>query len=81
MRISVPTLNATHEPAVNDEVDRRVAAALRAQASGMGASVPVPPGRRGVERHRNGMPAWAVLALAVLLGAMAGGMAGVISTW
>jgi len=27
------------------------------------------------------MPGWAVLMLAVLLGAMAGGLAGVISTW
>lgn len=27
------------------------------------------------------LPAWAVLALAVLLGTMAGGLAGVISAW
>ncbi|MGH4002193.1 MAG: hypothetical protein ACRDTJ_32530 [Pseudonocardiaceae bacterium] len=79
MRNSVPALNATHEAAVN-EVDRRLAEALRAQAAGMGTPA-AEPGRQGVQRHRNGVPAWAVLALAVLLGAMAGGVAGVISAW
>ncbi|MGH3775085.1 MAG: hypothetical protein ACRDRR_05005 [Pseudonocardiaceae bacterium] len=61
-------------------VDRRLAAALRAQASGLGAAAPV-PARRRPARHRSGLPAWMVLTLAVLLGAMAGGLAGVVSIW
>ncbi|MGQ0716569.1 MAG: hypothetical protein ACT4NP_04480 [Pseudonocardiales bacterium] len=61
-------------------VDRRLAAALRAQASGLGAASPI-PSRRHLARHRSGLPAWAVLALAVLLGAMAGGLAGLVSVW
>jgi anaerobic selenocysteine-containing dehydrogenase len=80
VRNSVTALNATPESAVNDEVDRRLAEALRAQASALGTPVPV-PAHRGVQQHRNRVPAWVVLALAVLLGAMAGGVAGVISTW
>ncbi|MGH3933491.1 MAG: hypothetical protein ACRDS1_00665 [Pseudonocardiaceae bacterium] len=62
---------------MNEEVDRRVAAALRAQASAMGGPALAPA--RG--RHRDGVPAWVVLALAVLLGVMAGGLAGAVSTW
>ena len=73
-------------------VDRRLSAALRAQASGLGTgpstgSVPearqAPPIRPGPApaRDRTGLPGWAVLALAVLLGALAGGLAGVISVW
>ena len=73
-------------------VDRRLSAALRAQASGLGTgpstgSAPdarqVPPIRSGdaPARDRLGLSGWAVLALAVLLGALAGGLAGVISVW
>ncbi len=61
-------------------VDRRLAAALRAQASGLGTGSTMPP-RRQLARARTGLSAWAVLALAVLLGAMAGGLAGVVSAW
>ncbi|MGH3884869.1 MAG: hypothetical protein ACRDSG_09895 [Pseudonocardiaceae bacterium] len=61
-------------------VDRRLAAALRAQAAGLGTGSPIPPRRRPA-RHRTGLPVWVVLALAVLLGAMAGGLAGVVSVW
>ncbi|MGH3898999.1 MAG: hypothetical protein ACRDTA_12275 [Pseudonocardiaceae bacterium] len=64
----------------DDQVDRRLAAALRAQASGLGGGSPVPH-RRQPARRRTGLPAWAVLALAVLLGAMAGALAGVVSAW
>jgi hypothetical protein len=73
-------------------VDRRLSAALRAQASGLGTgpstgSAPdareVPPTRPGHTPvpGRLGLPGWAVLAVAVLLGALAGGLAGVISVW
>lgn len=75
-----------------DQVPRQLSAALRAQASGLGTGPPpgavadarqVPPLRPGhaAERGRFGLPGWAVLALAVLLGALAGGLAGVISVW
>ena len=40
----------------------------------------VSPGR-GPAHAKPGLPASTVLTLAVLLGAMAGGLAGVISTW
>ena len=72
-----------------DQVGRKLSAALRAQASGLGpsqsqVSTPVPPpvrpGRRSL--HARARPsAWAVLILAALLGAMAGTLAGVISAW
>ncbi len=62
-------------------VDRRLAAALRAQASGLGGGAPVPHRRRRLARPRTGLPGWAVLALAVLLGGMAGVVAGVVSAW
>jgi hypothetical protein len=76
----------------DDEVDRRLSAALRAQASGLGTgssggSVPharqVSPMLSGHEspQARRELPGWAVLAVAVLLGAMAGGLAGMISVW
>ncbi|MGH4008152.1 MAG: hypothetical protein ACRDTH_08355 [Pseudonocardiaceae bacterium] len=61
-------------------VDRRLAAALRAQASGLGGGSPI-PSHRQLARRRGGLPAWVVLALAVLLGAMAGGLAGLVSVW
>ena len=90
MRNSVRAPNATYEVAVTgDHVGRKLSAALRAQASGLGASPsqastpvhpPVRPGRRSL--HARPSPsAWAVLVFAVLLGAMAGALAGVISTW
>jgi hypothetical protein len=90
VRNSVRAPNANHEVAVTgDQVGRKLSAALRAQASGLGASpseastpvpAPVRPGRRSL--HARPRPsAWAVLVLAVLLGAMAGALAGVISTW
>ncbi len=94
MRNSVITLNATPEYRGSGAVtvDRRLAAALRAQASGLGTgpstgSAPdarqVSPIRSGhpLAQGRRGLPAWAVLALAMLLGALAGGLAGVISVW
>lgn len=73
-------------------VDRQLSAALRAQASGLGTGSPAgaapdapqsPAIRTGhaAARERFGLPGWAVLALAVLLGALAGGLAGVISIW
>lgn len=83
MRNSVPTPNATHE---------RLSAALRAQASVLGAESPrapaphrrsasaVSPGREPVQVKPR-LSALTVLALAVLLGAMTGGLAGVISAW
>jgi hypothetical protein len=75
----------------DDQMDRQLSAALRAQASGLGSGSPPahwsgspqpgpPPGHRAVQR-RPPMSAWSILALALLLGAMAGGLAGVISAW
>ena len=75
-----------------DQVPRQLSAALRAQAAGLGTGSPtgpvpddrqVSPVRSGhpAARSRLELPAWAVLALAVLLGALAGGLAGVISVW
>lgn len=70
--------------------ERRLSAALRAQAAGLGAGVPVageavhaadPGVRSPTIRPGPRLPAWTVLALAVLLGATAGGLAGVISAW
>lgn len=61
---------------------QRLSAALRAQAVGLTTGAPAEPARAAQpERTRPGLPAWAVLALAVLLGAMAGGLAGAISAW
>lgn len=93
MRNRVQAPHATHEVAVTgDQVGRKLSAALRAQASGLGASPsqasapvhpsapPVKAGRRSL--HARPRPsAWTVLVLAALLGAMAGPLAGVISTW
>jgi hypothetical protein len=90
VRNSVRAPDATYEVAMTgDQVGRKLFAALRAQASGLGASPseassPVPPLVRPGRRSLHGRPrpsAWAVLVLAVLLGAMAGALAGVISTW
>jgi hypothetical protein len=96
VRNSVRAPHATHEVAVTgDQVGRKLSAALRAQASGLGASPsqastpvhppgPVHPPVRSGRRSLHARPspsAWAVLVLAVLLGAMAGALAGVISTW
>ncbi len=74
-----------------DQVPRRLSAALRAQASGLGAESPLEsaPNPRPAPVSRGREPAHAkprmsvstVLGLAVLLGAVAGGLAGVISTW
>lgn len=58
-----------------DQVPRQLSAALRAQASGLGIGSPAG------SAPSSGLPGWAVLALAVLLGALAGGLAGVISVW
>jgi hypothetical protein len=67
-----------------DPVGRKLSAALRAQASGLGAS-PLPesaPDQPPVAVHaQRRLQAWAVLALAVLWGAMAGALAAVISLW
>lgn len=67
-----------------DPVGQKLSAALRAQASGLGAS-PSPgfdPNHGPDSAHTQPrLSAWAVLALAVLLGAMAGALAGVISAW
>jgi hypothetical protein len=68
----------------------QLSTALRAQASGRQAGTPdarpprtdsaVQPAR-GPSATKPQLPAWAVLALAIWLGAMAGGLAGVVSTW
>ncbi|HZS22703.1 MAG TPA: hypothetical protein VFA63_17180 [Pseudonocardiaceae bacterium] len=67
-----------------DPVGRKLSAALRAQASGLDASPPresAPDRPPGAAHAPPRLPAWAVLALAVLLGAMAGALAAVISIW
>ena len=71
---------------MTEQVGPKLSAALRAQASGLGtgssAEVTHPPAAsHGRTQASLRLPAWAVLTLAVLLGAMAGGLAGVISTW
>jgi hypothetical protein len=58
----------------DDQVVPKLSAALQAQASVLGSQ----GGRQPPKRR---MPGWAVLALATVLGATAGGLAGVISTW
>ena len=67
---------------------RRLSAALQAQASGLETPPPAVGTDRGPVADREPahakprrLPAAAVLALAVLLGAMAGGLAAVISYW
>ncbi|MGH4014986.1 MAG: hypothetical protein ACRDSL_13930 [Pseudonocardiaceae bacterium] len=74
---------------------QQLSAALRAQAAGLVTEAPAgpafrdaepepgrpSPGPRAAQRGPRGLPAWAVLALAVLLGALAGGLAGAISAW
>ncbi|MDQ2880900.1 MAG: hypothetical protein M3Y48_06470 [Actinomycetota bacterium] len=80
---------------MTDEVHRRLSAALRAQASGLstgsptatrspgGGRAPYPaltPGRKPAHAKPK-LPASTVLALAVLLGVLAGGLAGLISAW
>lgn len=77
-----------------DEQVQRLAAALRAQASGFPSAPPAPASgllpahqqvspqpARDTAQDRSGLPARVVLVLAVLLGAVAGGLAGVISAW
>ncbi|MGH3770433.1 MAG: hypothetical protein ACRDRW_03390 [Pseudonocardiaceae bacterium] len=77
---------------MTDEVHRKLSAALRAQASGLGAGSPVGPAPgsrsaravspgRGPAHAKPGLSAATVLILAVLLGTVAGGLAGVISAW
>ncbi|MGH3821906.1 MAG: hypothetical protein ACRDRA_03545 [Pseudonocardiaceae bacterium] len=71
---------------MSDQVGPKLSAALRAQASGLGTGSPggptaTRPPSREQARAKPRMPGWVVLLLAVLLGAMAGGLAGVISTW
>jgi hypothetical protein len=79
---SVTAPNATDEPAVTgDQVGRKLSAALRAQASGLGEQGDGKPPGRGPLHAQPRLAAWAVLALAILLGAMAGVLAGVISSW
>lgn len=67
----------------SDPVGRTLSAALRAQASGLGAQGSQPqdgqPHSSAARHAQPPLPAWVVLALAALLGAMAGGLAGVIS--
>jgi hypothetical protein len=63
-----------------------LSAALRAQASALGTGPPKEPYPRpasvaGPSRSAVRLPAWAVLVLAIVLGAVAGGLAGAISTW
>ncbi|HEY3690754.1 MAG TPA: hypothetical protein VGL46_10665 [Pseudonocardiaceae bacterium] len=78
---------------MTDEVHRRLSAALRAQASGLSTgspSGPAPPpapapaagssGRKPAHAKPR-LSASTVLALAVLLGLLAGGLAGLISAW
>jgi type VI protein secretion system component VasF len=64
----------------------QLSAALRAQASALGTGPPKEPHPRpasaaGPSRSVARLPAWTVLVLAVVLGAVAGGLAGAISTW
>ena len=67
--------------------EQRLSAALRAQAAGLGAGSPAgtgfPLAGSAVisPTTRTRLPAWTVLVLAVLLGALAGGLAGAISAW
>ena len=83
----------------SDEQVQRLAAALRAQASGFPSAPPIPappmsasgprpehqqvppPPEHGAAQGRSGLPARVVLVLAVVLGATAGGLAGLISAW
>jgi hypothetical protein len=79
-----------------EEVHRRLSAALRAQASGVGHVSGVEQGARtgprdraasaessgrGPAHARPGLSATVVLILAAVFGALAGGLAGVISAW
>lgn len=69
---------------MTDQVHRRLSTALRAQAAGPGSAPgdqQGPPIGDEPARARRALPGWVVLAVAVLLGAMAGGLAGVISAW
>jgi hypothetical protein len=74
---------------MTDEVHRRLSAALRAQASGLSTGSPggPPPASAAASSGRKPahakprLPASTVLALAVLLGVLAGGLAGLISAW
>ncbi|MDQ3763742.1 MAG: hypothetical protein M3460_19645 [Actinomycetota bacterium] len=76
----------------DDQMRRRLSAALRAQASGLNTESPVEPApkppsasrvapARAAVHAKPRLSALAVLALAVLLGAMAGALAGMISAW
>ncbi|HEY3894939.1 MAG TPA: hypothetical protein VGL88_06180 [Pseudonocardiaceae bacterium] len=73
---------------MSDQVHRRLSAALQAQASGVVTTPPAAgtgrgpvPDREPARAKPDRLPAAAVLALAILLGAMAGGLAAVISYW
>ena len=67
---------------VSVEVHQKLSAALRAQVRGLGAQPPGGPApARGPAHARPGLSGPRVLVLAVLLGAMAGAVAGVISAW
>jgi hypothetical protein len=96
VRNNVMALNATHDHlegnAVTEEVHHRLSAALRAQASVVSPGSPVGPAPRprpgsavstgrGPAHAQPRLSGSALLALAVLFGAMAGGLAGVISAW
>ncbi|MDQ4103254.1 MAG: hypothetical protein M3186_05945 [Actinomycetota bacterium] len=67
-----------------DQMPRRLSAALRAQASGPGPGSSLGSAhhpRSAPVRAKPRMPASALLGLALLLGAVAGGLAGVVSAW
>ncbi|MGB6163892.1 MAG: hypothetical protein WCF33_05810 [Pseudonocardiaceae bacterium] len=94
MRNSVPTSRAISEPTSGAGAipEQKLSAALRAQACGVGPGSPLgfaphprPAGPvssgRGPAHAKPGPSALMVLILAALLGAMAGGLAGVISIW
>ncbi len=71
---------------MSEQVGSKLSAALRAQASGLGTGSPGAPTPAAAPGHgrtpaKSRLPAFAIVALAALLGAMAGGLAGVISTW
>ncbi len=72
------TPRVTEEIAVNGD---QLSEVLRAQAAGLQAGSSDARATRPRPASSSQLPAWALLVLAVLLGTMAGGLAGIVSTW